>query len=264
MTEPHDDRSEPDAGPEPASGYDPDDLAGFSSPMTRLLSSARTWLAAVVVAALIVPAGGFLADEFVFRRSADAVVATLEGELAGADAAGTVLLVRAVGCDGRRSSGTAFVVDTERGPALLTNRHVVESSQRVGVRALDGSSQIRVTGVRISSSADVAVLELADASALPPALALAPGPYAEGDAVRLIGFPAATPFTAAGRIDEVTTARLLLEVEVAPGASGSPVVAEDGRVVGQVAAVTDDGRGVATPAARLPTAIADAVPAPGC
>lgn len=232
--------------------------------MTRLLSSARTWLAVVVVVAMIVPAGAFLADEFDFRRSADAVVATLEGDRTGAEAAETVVLVRAVGCDGRASSGTAFVVDTGAGPALLTNRHVVAASRTVGVRALDGSTQLRVTGVRTSPTADVAVLEVDDPDALPPALALGTETSAAGDAVRLIGFPAATPFTAAGRIAEVTGPRLLLEVEVAPGASGSPVVADDGRVVGQVHAVTDAGLGVATPAARLVAAIDDARPEPGC
>lgn len=243
---------------------DPDDLAGFSSPMTRLVASARSWLALLVAAALVVPAAAWLVDEFAFRRSAEAVVATLEGERSGADAAETVLLVRSVGCDGRASSGTAFVVDTEDGPALLTNRHVVASARTVGVRALDGSTDVRVAGVRTSASADVAVLEVADAEALPPALELATTPPAAGDVVRLIGFPAATPFTDAGAIGEVVGPRLLLEVEVAPGASGSPVVGEDGRVVGQVFAVTDDGLGVATPASELPTAIADAEPEPGC
>jgi S1-C subfamily serine protease len=241
-----------------------DDLAGFTSPMTRLLSSARTWLAIVVVVAMIVPAAAFLGDEFAFRRSADAVVATLEGELAGADAARTVLLVRAVGCDGRASSGTAFVVDTGDGPALVTNRHVVAAARTVGVRALDGSTSLLVTGVRVSASADVAVLEVADREVLPPALALDPAGPDVGAPVRLIGFPAATPFTAEGQVAEVGPERLLLEVEVAPGASGSPVVADDGRVIGQVFAVTAEGTGVATPASRLLTAIGDAAPPSGC
>jgi S1-C subfamily serine protease len=254
----------PGAPHAPGTPDDPDDLAGFSSPMTRLLSTARTWLAALVALALVVPAGAWLVDELDFRRSADAVVATLEGDRAGAEAAGTVLLVRAVGCDGRSSSGTAFVVETAAGPALLTNRHVVEAARTVGVRALDGDTSLRVTGVRLSSSADVAVLEVDDPGALPPAVALGRDAGGAGDAVRLVGFPAATPFTAAGRIVEVAADRLLLEIEVAPGASGSPVVAEDGLVVGQVHAVTADGLGVATPAGRLAPAIEDARPSPAC
>jgi S1-C subfamily serine protease len=232
--------------------------------MHRLLTSARVWLSILVVVALVVPTTAFLVDEFDFRRSADAVVATLDGELAGADAARTVLLVRSLGCSGRASSGTAFVVDTPTGPALLTNRHVVEDARTVGVRALDGGTEVRVRAVRSSVSADVAVLEVEDASALPPPLALRRAAPSVGDEVRLVGFPAATPFTAAGTVAVTEPGRLLLELEVSPGASGSPVVAADGHVVGQVFAVAADGRGVATPTAALLAAIEDARPASGC
>ncbi len=240
-----------------------DDLAAFRSPLQRLGSAGRRWLAAVVAAALLVPAATFLADELSFRRSADAVVATLAGERVGAAAADTVLLVRAVGCDGRSSSGTAFVVATGDGPVLVTNRHVVDDSLRVGVRALDGSTTLRVTEVRSSAAADVAVLAVDRPDALPPPLQLAGRRIEVGAAVRLVGFPAATPFTDAG---EVVSAGdpLSLDLAVAPGASGSPVVAEDGQVVGQVYAVDADGRGVATPADRLQRAIEDVRPAPGC
>ncbi|MEX1178516.1 MAG: serine protease [Nitriliruptor sp.] len=235
-----------------------DDLDAFSSPMSRFVTSARTWVVIVVVIALIVPTVTFLADEFDFRRSADAVVATLDGELSGAAAADTVLLVRSLGCAGGSGTGTAFVVETAEGPALLTNRHVVDDARQVGVRALDGSTEIQVTGVRVSSSADVAVLEVADPAALPPALALRRGLPTVGEEVRLVGFPAATPFTDAGPVDVAAPDRLLLDLEVAPGASGSPVVADDGRVVGQVHAVARDGRGVATPVDRLLDAMGDA------
>lgn len=260
MTDP----DEPEAAGGSVTPDDEDDLENVRSPMARLVASGRVWLAALVAVALVLPAGAFLVDEFAFRRSADAVVATLEGDRAGAAAAETVLLVRSVGCDGRASSGTAFVVETGSGTALLTNRHVVEGAGTVGVRSLAGGAEVRVTGVRLSTSADVAVLEVADPDALPAAVALGTDPRTTGDEVRLIGFPAATPFTAAGRIVEAVPDRLLLEVEVAPGASGSPVVAEDGRVVGQVHAVTRDGLGVATPASRLLTAIDDAIPAASC
>jgi S1-C subfamily serine protease len=232
--------------------------------MQRVLAASRLWLSILVVVALLVPAGAFLVDEFEFRRSADGVVATLEGELAGADAARTVLLVRSLGCSGRAGSGTAFVIDTPAGPALLTNRHVVDDARTVGVRQLDGGTEIRVDRVLLSDAADVAVLEVTDPAALPPPLALAAGTPTLGEQVRLVGFPAATPFTAAGTVDEVQGGRLLLDLDVSAGASGSPVVADDGRVVGQVYAVTADGRGVATPAARLLTAIDDLTPAPDC
>jgi S1-C subfamily serine protease len=264
-----DDRDAPDGSSEPAATAGPafehdDDLAGVRSPMQRLVRSTRTWLAIVVVVALVVPAVAFLGDELDFRRSSAEVVATLEGERRGTAAAETVLLVRAVGCSGRNATGTAFVVDTDDGPALLTNRHVVDDARTVGVRWLDGATGVRVVGVRLSRSADVAVLEVDDPEALPPALTLATSDPGAGTTVRLVGFPAARPFTDAGSVADVDGSRLLLDVDVAPGASGSPVVDERGAVVGQVFAVTAEGLGVATPATRLLTATADAEPATGC
>ena len=251
-------------GPGPPGKHPRTTSRASASPLSRLAASARTWLVVVVVIAMVVPAVAFLGDEWSFRRSADAVVATLEGERSGAAAADTVLLVRSLGCAGRAGTGTAFVVQTPRGPALLTNRHVVEDARTVGVRSLDGSTEVQVTGVLLSDTADVAVLEVADPSGLPPALSLQRGLPSAGQEVRLVGFPAATPFTAAGTVDVAEPGRLLLDLEVAPGASGSPVVATDGQVVGQVYAVASDGRGVATPTGRLLPAIDDARPAPPC
>jgi S1-C subfamily serine protease len=241
-----------------------DDLEGASTSLSRLVAGTRSWLAILLAIGLIVPAGAWLVDEYVFQRSADAVIATLDGERSGAAAAETVLLVRTVGCAGTSSTGSAFVVETAGGPALVTNRHVVEDARTVGVRGLEGASDVRVTEVRLSDTADVAVLTVADPDALPPALELGRGVPTVDTSIRIVGFPAGTPFTDAGRVAEVGGAQLLLEVEVSPGASGSPVVADDGRVVGQVFATSGDGRGVATPADALRAAIGDARPSEPC
>lgn len=242
-----------------------DDLAEVSTPLARLGAAARRWLAVLVALALVVPAGAWLVDEIGFLRSGADVVATLDGELAGTDAAAAVLLVRTIGCPGRTgSTGSAFVVETPDGPALVTNRHVVEHAATVGVRALDGSSSLTVTGVRLATSADVAVLEVTDEDRLPPALVLASTPAAAGDPVRLVGFPAATPFTTTGEVARRDGAQLRLDLDVDPGASGSPVVDADGEVVGQVFAVARDGEGVATPTDVLAPAIAEARPSAPC
>jgi S1-C subfamily serine protease len=242
-----------------------DDLEELRARRQRRLVPLRRMLAAVVAVAMLLPAGMWLSDELGFRRASDAVVETLEGVIEGSAAADTVLLVRSVGCrPGTSSSGSAFVIETDDGPALLTNRHVVDDALQVGVRPLDGSSNIEIVGVRVSDRADVAVLEVADPDALPPPLALHGGPPEVGTPVRLIGFPAATPLTTTGTVADVTPSRLLLDLQVDPGASGSPVVDDEGRVVGQVYAVTDGGQGLATPADILVEATRDTRPPAGC
>jgi hypothetical protein len=271
VTEPppelHDDHGDADgAGSDaPADAVDDaDDLAGFRTPMTRLLRPIRALLAAALALGLLVPAVAWLADELDFRRGSAEVVATVEGELTGVDAGATVLVVRTVGCAGGGGSGSAFVVTTPRGPALVTNRHVVERAGQVGVRTLDGDSEVRVVAVRVAAGADVAVLEVEDPQLLPPPLVVSDAAAAIGDRVRVVGFPAARPFTAAGEVTASAGDRLLVDVAVAPGASGSPVVAGDGTVVGQVRAVTAGGEALATPAAALTRAIATAQPHQPC
>ncbi len=246
----------------PPGSADPDDV---ETPLTRLARRARRWVAALVALALLVPAGTWVVDELRFRLSGTDVVETLEGELGEVELADAVMLVRANGCaPGTDASGSAFVVATPSGDALVTNRHVVENARRVGVRAIDATTAIDVTEMRVSDTADVAVLEISDPDRLPPALASRTDPLDPGTDVRLVGFPAAVPSTSAGTVVEVTTRRLLLDVEVGRGASGSPVVDDDGRVVGQVFAVTDDGLGMATPVERLQAGIDDARPLDPC
>jgi S1-C subfamily serine protease len=219
----------------------------------------------VVALALLLPAGNWLLDELRFRSSAAEVVETLDGQRTGNAIAETVLLVRTLGCaPGSRGSGTAFAVETPSGTVLVTNRHVVEHARQVGVRALGSTIAHQVVDVRVSDHADVAVLDLADPSVLPPPLALTSGLPASGSAVRLVGFPAANPFTTTGTVEQTGPSRLLLELEVAPGASGSPVVNGEGRVVAQVFGVTREGLGVATPSEQLTTALAQLRPAEGC
>jgi S1-C subfamily serine protease len=242
-----------------------DDLAGVETSMSRLVGLAKRWLAAVVAAALLIPTGAWLLDELDFRRSGADVLETLEGTLGEDDVAGAILLVRAAGCTpSQGGSGSGFVVDVGDGPVILTNRHVVDGARQVAVRALDGTANARVVEVEVSDVADVAVLRVADPGGLPPALRLVDRPVAVGDDVRLVGFPAARPATTAGTVVEAAPAQLLLELEVVPGASGSPVVDASGHVVGQIHAVTAGGLGLATPAELLVRAARTSEPLPDC
>lgn len=264
---PEPDLTDVDAGGPPAStsglllGVEPgDELEELDTPLTRLASWARRLVAAAVVAAMLVPASAWLLDELDFRRSGQAVVDTVEGELSGTDAGATVLLVRTVGCGGAAGSGSAFVVDGPDGPVVVTNRHVVDGATQVTLRTLGGDIGAPVEQVRTAAAADVGVLEVADPDGLPQALRLRDTPATADEEVRIVGFPAARPFTDVGHVAQTRAGRLLLDVDVAPGASGSPVVDAQGTVVGQVHAVTSGGQGVATPAAALRSAIADATP----
>lgn len=241
------------------------DLEDVETPLTRLARRARRWVAALVTLALLVPAGTWAVDEVRFRLSGTDVVETLEDELGEVELADAVMLVRAVGCaPGSDASGSAFVVAAPSGDALITNRHVVENARQVGVRAIDATTAIGVTEVRVSDTADVAVLEISDPDQLPPALATRADPPDEGMDVRLVGFPAAVPTTTVGTVAQVAADRLVLDLTVGGGASGSPVVDRDGRVVGQVFAVTDGGLGIATPVERLHGGIDDARPLDPC
>jgi hypothetical protein len=251
----------PDDGGGPtggAAGGDPDGLDDVSTPMSRLVGRTGRALAVLLAVVLVVPLAGWLWSELDFRRSAGEVT-----EVA-ADAAASVYLVRGVGCDGRGRSGSAFVAEIAGERVLLTNRHVVDRVESLGLRALTGGTAVEVTGVRLAEGPDVAVLTVADPDGLPPPLPVGRRPQ-QGQEVRLVGFPAAQPFTTAGTVASVDARRVLLDLEVDPGASGSPVIDGDGVVIAQVFGRTPDGLGVATPAAVLVDAATRATAvAPGC
>lgn len=248
-----------DEGPDPLPP-DEDDLDGFETTWARLVRRFGPWLAGLLAVVLVLPVGGWLVDELEFRASGEAVTEALGGD---ADLADALLLVRAVGCGGTLATGSAFAVDLGDGPVIVTNRHVVEDARTVGLRRLDGGPVIAVDSHRLAPDADVAVLDLADPDDLPPALARGRTPAA-GDDVRLVGFPAARPFTTRGTVAEVTPTRLVVDLQTDPGASGSPVVDARGQVVGQIFARTHGERGLATPVDRLAGAVAEAAPAPAC
>lgn len=237
-------------------GPDDVDVDEVTTPLSRLARHGRRVLAVVIALALLVPAGSWLVDEIRFRTFGIDVIETLSSEDPAGAVAEAVLLVGVTGCEpGERRSGSAFAVDTGRRVVLVTNRHVVEDARQVTVRSIDSIDAITVTEVHVSHAADVAVLELADPDAVPSPLDLRRGVLERGRIVRLVGFPAALPFTAQGVVAEVEASRLLLDLPADRGASGSPVIDEDGLVVGQLFAVTSGGLGVATPSDHLLSSI---------
>jgi S1-C subfamily serine protease len=257
--QPSDDRGPDGHADEYPDGHD-DDLDGVETSMSRMLSRAKGWLALLVAAALVLPFGGWLVDEFAFGSAGTEVEEQLGAD---ADLADALLLVRSSDCVGRTTTGSAFAIDLDGVPVVVTNRHVVEGARTIGLRPLDGGPALRVASHRLATDRDVAVLELADPAEVPPSL-LVGATAAPGDRVRVVGFPGGRPRIASGPVAEAAPSRMLLDLAIDPGASGSPVLDESGQVVGQVYARTSDGRGVATPLAALVTAVADAVPAAPC
>lgn len=237
-----------------------DDLEGFETSMSRFSRSIRSWLVVLLAILLVVPLGGWLVDELAFRRSGEAVTESLGEDASLADA---VMLVRSIGCDGRVSTGSGFLTELDDEPVVVTNRHVVQDARTVGLRPLQGGQAFTATGYRLAGNADVAVLELAAAPDDSVILALGGTPR-PGQDVRVVGFPAARPYTTDGTVTDVGGGQMVLELGVAPGVSGSPVVDTDGIVVGQIFARTDEGRGVATAGDALRTAVATAEPTTAC
>lgn len=232
---------------------DPDETTA-STPLARMRDRAGRWLAAVLAAVLVVPLGSWAVDRLLLQRRADAVAAAAP---ALADA---VVLVAAVGCDGRPTTGSGFAVELDGEQVVLTNRHVVDRVTAVSLRTLAGRSGPDVTGVEVATGADVAVLRTA--TPLPSTLALGDPPL-PGDEVRLVGFPGARPVTSTGPVAAVEQGAVLLDLQVDGGASGAPVVDADDRVVAQVFARRDGGLGVATGADRVRDAARGArAPAP--
>jgi S1-C subfamily serine protease len=220
----------------------------------------RWLLALVLVLALVVPVSGVFLDELDFSRSADEVREQLGS---GDPLLDAVLLVRTVRCDGQTSTGSAFVLDLDGEAALVTNRHVVDRASSIGVRPLTGGPTQRVSSYRVSPTRDVAVLTLSDDSLQPTALSPAQV-VGMGDPIQIVGFPGGRPAAASGSVAEVVNHRMLLNVRVQQGSSGSPVVDDQGAVVGQVTARTEDGRGLALRISEVIDALGSTVPPPTC
>lgn len=254
-----DDADVPVPAGQPTGAPDPDSLEGVTTPMSRLLGRSRWLIALILIVALVFPLGRWLLDEVAFQGSGDAVEEELGDAALLADA---VLFVRAIDCGGVVSTGSAFAVEIGGEPTVVTNRHVVERARTIGVRPLDGGPSVRVDAHLLADGADVAVLRV-DPADQPDALPTGPTPV-RGDEVRIIGFPGGRAATTTGTLATTRADRLLLDLQVADGASGSPVLDDDGRVVGQVYARTEDGVGVATPLDRLVAAVGQARPAPAC
>jgi S1-C subfamily serine protease len=163
--------------------------------------------------------------------------------------------VRSLGCD-QFGLGSGFVLP---GGVVVTNRHVVGQPREVTLNTWDGRSlSAEVTGVATDS--DLALLRLEDAGDMPVA-ALRSDPVERGEEVFAIGYPGGGPARVSpGRVLGMVDGTVLgepaevirVEVDIAQGNSGGPLVDREGLVVGVVFAIeVDAGIGLAVPVATL-------------
>ena len=241
-------------------GEPPEDLDDLDELAGQRRSRGRWILAAILVVVMLIPLSGVFVDEFDFGRSADEVRQQVG---TGDPLLDAVLLVRTVACDGQVTTGSAFALDLDGEVVLLTNRHVVERANSIGLRTLDGGPAIRVNDHRVSLRQDVAVL-----SAREEDLAVTPLSAADraavGQSIRIVGFPGGRPSATDGTISDLSGGRVLLDVAVQQGSSGSPVVDGDGDVVAIVTARTNDGRGLGLGIREVEQAARGAVPPRPC
>jgi S1-C subfamily serine protease len=243
------------SGPGEAREPDEDDLEDL-----RRRGRGRWVLALLLAIALAIPLTGVLLDELEFSRSADEIEQQLG---AGDPLLDAVRLVRTVRCDGQVSTGSAFALEIDGETVLVTNRHVVDRAGSIGVRPITGNGSERVSSHRVSPDRDVAVLHLPEGADVPSPLDPAER-VATGASIQIVGFPGGRPAASAGTVADQVGPQLVLDVQVQQGSSGSPVVNDEGHVIGQVSARTDDGQGLALRISDVIDAAGSTLPAPAC
>ena len=146
------------------------------------------------------------------------------------------------------STGSGFIV--ERGRYVVTNRHVIENTEKVAVRS--GTGEVRLARIAgVSQNDDLAILELArpfpENYAIPFAQTTSPRP---GKPALVMGYPLAgllgwqQPSLTEGIVSKASGIQddpntFLITTKMNKGNSGGPIFDRDGRLIGVVVAKLD-------------------------
>jgi len=169
--------------------------------------------------------------------------------------------VRNIGC-GFISTGTGFALDEH---TLVTNRHVIDNSKQITVTTYDGRS-IEATAASTTTVADIAIITTEESLGSAFADTALEDPV-EGDVITVVGYPNGGRLTTVtGVVLGATTdplggavgAVLATSASVEQGSSGSPVLDEDGRVVGVIYAKNYSNQSFIVPVSTLNTLLNEA------
>jgi len=167
-----------------------------------------------------------------------------------ASASGTIFVYDGAG--NQLTQGSGFFITPD---LFVTNHHVVNGGLRASIVAA-GAAEYRVSGLAaVNRRRDLVLLRTSNPA--PAHLALAASPPEIGDAIAVYGAPVGLKGTLSTGI--VSTMRedagelLQMTAPISHGSSGSPVVNEDGAVVGVVVSSNISGQGLnfAVPAAHV-------------
>lgn len=170
------------------------------------------------------------------------------------------LRVRNIGC-GFVRTGTGFAVDAF---TLVTNRHVIDDSSTIEVSTHDG----RIIDSRATSTttiADIAIITTEQSMGGAFAVRANEDPQ-EGDVITVVGYPQGGRLTTVSGVvlgptrDPIGAAVgtiLATTANVEPGSSGSPVLNENGQLVGVVYAKNDANQSFIVPVSTLNTLLAE-------
>jgi tetratricopeptide (TPR) repeat protein len=154
------------------------------------------------------------------------------------------------------SRGSGFFIANDR---IITNRHVIERSNRVVVTLVDGKKFVAKGVLAVDGEGDLALLQVDVPSGLSRPLPIVSRVPQEGESIVVIG----NPFGLEGSVSDgiVSAVReisgygkiIQITAPISPGSSGSPVVNMYGQVVGVATLQAAEGQSLnfAVPAERI-------------